>query len=159
VANHQKTNKCERGCEEWTTNRVMTTASTNAVTLEQHEETETPEPREYVFNMPKDQETPCPVRECQYKSNLWGSMWRHFRARHLEDTITIMEEGELPRCKNCGIVQKDVGQKRKMGVECKMATRTREAWKDEQVQKMARNVVFEVAGTPIENINEFLYLG
>ena len=46
-----------------------------------------------------------------------------------------------------------------MGGECKKATKTREARKDEQVQKTARNVVFKVSGTPIENVNEFVYLG
>jgi hypothetical protein len=77
----------------------------------------------------------------------------------LEDTIIIVEEGKLPQCNNCGIFQKDVGTKHKMGGECKKATKTREARKDEQVQKTARDVVFEVAGTPIENVKEFLYLG
>jgi hypothetical protein len=100
VANHQKTRKCERGREEWITNRTqMAAASTNAATSEQHEELETETetaPREYVFNRPKEQEVPCPVDGCEYKTNIRGSMRRHFRARHLEDTIIIVEEGKLP---------------------------------------------------------------
>jgi hypothetical protein len=151
--------KCERGREEWIINRTQTaTASTNAANDEPETEMETA-PREYVFNMPKDQEVPCPVGRCEYKTNIRGSMRRHFRARHLEDTIIIVEEGELPRCDSCGIFQKDVGPKHKMGGECIKATKTRKARKDEQVQKTARDVVFEVSGVPIENVKEFLYLG
>jgi hypothetical protein len=55
--------------------------------------------------------------------------------------------------------KKDVGPNHKMGAECIKATKTWEARKDEQVQKTARDVVFEVSGTPIENVKEFLYLG
>jgi hypothetical protein len=99
VTNHQKTRKCERGHEEWITNRTqMAAASTNATILEQHEELEMEmdtAPREYVFNMLKDQ-VPCPMDGCEYKTNIRGSMRRHFRARHLEDTMIIVEEGELP---------------------------------------------------------------
>jgi hypothetical protein len=98
VTNHQKTRKCERGCEEWTTNRAQTaTANTNAATLEQNDELEMEAaPKEYIFNMPKDQEVPCPVERCEYTTNIRGSMRRHFRACHLEATIIIEEEGELP---------------------------------------------------------------
>jgi hypothetical protein len=64
TTNHQKTMKCERGREEWIINRTQTaTASTNAANDEPETEMETA-PREYVFNMPKDQEVPCPVGRC-----------------------------------------------------------------------------------------------
>jgi hypothetical protein len=46
-----------------------------------------------------------------------------------------------------------------MGGDCKKATKMRGTRKDEQVQKMARDVVFEVSGTLIENVKEFVYLG
>ena len=46
-----------------------------------------------------------------------------------------------------------------MGVECKKATKTREARNDKKVQKKAREVVFEVTGTPIESVKCFQYLG
>jgi hypothetical protein len=67
VANHQKTRKCERGLEEWTTNRAqMRAASTNTVTPEQHELGTESETREYIFNA--HAKRPGSATSCQWMS-------------------------------------------------------------------------------------------
>jgi hypothetical protein len=56
----------------------------------------------------------------------------------MEDTIIIREEGRLPQCDCCGIFQRDVGQKHKESIDCKRATKSKEAHKDAKIQKAAK---------------------
>jgi hypothetical protein len=163
MTNHQQTKKCESGRKEWAAAKTEAAAAgDNEVAQEQHDsepELETVT-MEYAISMPKGHnEVTCPVRGCRYKTDTRTEMRRHFRARHLEDTIVIAEEGKLPRCDNCGLFQRNVGQQHKAGKDCKKATRTRKARKDAKLQKTAREVVFMVEGRPIENVKEFKYLG
>jgi hypothetical protein len=158
LKNHQKTIKCQRGREEWATRRAEMVGICNDSTQEQEAGIETTT-SEYRFSMPTKQETPCPVPECHYVTSTRTEMRRHFRARHPDDTIVIAEEGKLPQCENCGLFQKIVDQKHKMSEDCKKATRSRQARLDEKRQQAAREFTFTVAGTPIERVKEFKYLG
>ena len=77
----------------------------------------------------------------------------------MEDTIVIREEGRLPQCDSCGIFQRDVGQKHKESIDCKRATKAKEAHKDAKLQMAAKEIIFNVKGIPIENVKSFKYLG
>jgi hypothetical protein len=114
---------------------------------------------EHRLSMPAGQDTLCPARDCQYTTNRRESMRRHFRARHPEDTILIAEEGALPRCDNCGLFTRAVGEKHKLSEDCKKATRSSQARLDEKVQQSARENIFTVSGIQLERVNQFKYLG
>ena len=150
MKSHQLTRKCIQGRKDWTSQRAE---------LEIDMEMEALNPMEYRFSMPPRHDTPCPVPTCPYHTNKRPEMRRHFRARHAEDTIIINEEGLLPQCKKCGIFQKDIGIRHQASMDCKKASKTREAHNDKKKQALAKQVTFLVGDTPIENVNHFKYLG
>jgi hypothetical protein len=58
------------------------------------------------------------------------------------------------------LFQKDVGQNHKQREECKKATKSREAHEAlKEQQKAAKEIIFNVNGTPVENVKTFKYLG
>ena len=101
----------------------------------------------------------CPAEGCDYAGKSRFEMRRHFRSRHLKDTIIVEEEGQLPRCGKCGIFQKSVGLKHQASVDCKRYTESRERRADVKVQKVANEVVFMINERPIKCVKEFKYLG
>jgi hypothetical protein len=150
---HQMTRKCMKGRDNWIA--PMTDIMEEPGNSTEMETT----PTEHRFRMPARQDTPCPVRDCQYVTDRRESMRRHFRARHTEDTIIIEEEGALPQCDNCGLFTRAVGEKHKLTEDCKKATKSRQAHLDEKVQQSARQHIFTVSGIPLERVSQFKYLG
>jgi hypothetical protein len=63
----------------------------------------------FTISLPKETSTPCPVDGCPYKTPDRRAMRCHLRNRHCCSTICIVEEGFLPQCGLCGIIQGDVG--------------------------------------------------
>jgi hypothetical protein len=58
----------------------------------------------YEISMPEyKQLSVCPVPGCNTTIQDRHGMRRHFLFRHYFDTIIILEEGQLPRCENCGM--------------------------------------------------------
>jgi hypothetical protein len=124
----------------------------------------TPEPtvfREFhCVSIQENRKTSCPMKDCIFSSNNASQMRRHFRARHVEHTIVIQEEGPLLRCTACGLFQRDVGWKHQQSEDCKRWTkslngRKRSAENAAKVQK----TTFTVNNAPIENVTSFKYLG
>ena len=103
---------------------------------------------------------PCPVEGCPFCPTNAARMRIHFRNIHNKDTIIIEEEGLLPRCGNCGLFQKNVGEKHQQTKECIRWTKT---WQERNAdlvnKKTVKETVFTVNGIPIETVKEFKYLG
>jgi Reverse transcriptase (RNA-dependent DNA polymerase) len=107
-------------------------------------------------------ETSCPVLGCIFHTNKSYKMRQHFRNRHLESTIIIMEDGvnPLPKCPKCGIFQRDVGDRHQNTATCKQfALQLQIKCMQEQNVVLAQETTFTVFGETIENVHEFKYLG
>jgi hypothetical protein len=126
--------------------------------------TYTPQPKIiqefHCISIQENRKTPCPMKDCTFSSNNASQMRRHFRARHVEHTVIIQEEGPLPRCTECGLFQKDVGWKHQHSEDCKRWAKSLKGRKQttENATKI-RNLTFTVNNTPIENVTDFKYLG
>jgi exonuclease III len=107
----------------------------------------------------------CPADGCRFeiapaKSSKRRELRLHFRTRHLEDTIIIEEEGQLPRCDLCGFFGNAVGtDSHKETVDCKKFAERRRQHFQAKRQESAREVSFTVNGTSINRVSEFKYLG
>ena len=116
---------------------------------------------QYRINMDGVTETTnCPVVNCPFGAVLFGGMRKHFRARHIRDTIIVEEEGRLPRCVGCGLFQRNVGAKHQQTADCIRWTKIRKDREADKVNKETiAETVFYVQGVPIEIVSEFKYLG
>ena len=61
------------------------------------------EEQTYRMEFPKGGTTECPVKGCPGRAGTRTAMRVHFWRRHVQETIIILEEGNLPhpRCENC----------------------------------------------------------
>jgi hypothetical protein len=87
---------------------------------------------------------------------------KHFRLRHLEDTIIIEEVGPLPlpRCNLCGFFSKTASTLRHQGTaECGKFAEKRHQKFQQKRQELAREMSFNVNGENIDKVSEFTYLG
>ena len=51
------------------------------------------EPRTFKMTFPKKAgPTPCPVKECSVRADMWTFMWVHLWHWHVQDTVVILEE-------------------------------------------------------------------
>ena len=122
-------------------------------------EVEEPE-SQYLVSMDGVTKTTCPVANCPFGAVIPGKMRKHFRARHMRDTIIVEEEGHLPRCVGCGLFQRSVGIKHQQTADCIRWTKIREDREADKVNKeTVAGTVFHVQGVPIETVSEFKYLG
>ncbi len=114
----------------------------------------------YSVSMDGHTATSCPAGSCMYRTEKRNRMRGHFRNMHNQDTIVIEEEGQLPRCTECGIFQRTVDAKHKQTEECLRWSKIR---KDRETAKAhsetVKETVFTVNGAPIRNVSEFKYLG
>jgi hypothetical protein len=153
---HQRTRKCAKGkkdCHDVTGLFPETTESAE-------EPTTLSPPSENRISMDGKTATACPVEGCTFRQTNRCQMRRHFRTRHIHDTIVIEEEGPLPRCGSCGIFQRNVGPKHRETADCKSSTKThKDRAKFAEHQKTAAETIFTVNGVPIKNVSEFKYLG
>jgi hypothetical protein len=77
-----------------------------------------------------------------------------------EDSIIIVQEGELTRCPNCRMFVKVVTPRHVAGSWCRIqAARLQERERVARLANMARNIKFYINDTVIENVTEFKYLG
>jgi hypothetical protein len=84
----------------------------------------------------------------------------HFCCRHVSDTIIIAEEGLLSRCPNCGMYLKSITVYHLTSKTCRdrTATRVARARYNQQIRDTFY-ASFTVAGTKIDRVFEYKYLG
>ena len=85
-------------------------------------------------------------------------MYRHFCRKHPEAKLIIKADGEVDRCKLCGMFSKDV-EKHQKTKECEIGRRRRKYEYLQDRQAMADGVEFFVYGKKLERVYEFKYLG
>jgi hypothetical protein len=144
---HQKRDTCKNGRKEYVPPPPEWIVAAQA---------EPPErgTRTYRMSIPKGHtgEVVCPVDGC-FASMLQKkrtSLRKHFRLRHLEDTIIIKEEGPLPlpRCNLCGFFSKTAStpKHKKGSAECRNFAEKRHRKFQQMWQEIAREVSFNVNG-------------
>ena len=117
---------------------------------------------EMVFevNMPDKNMIVCPVNGCPFNTNNKTRLRKHFRARHPEHIIIIVQEGLLPQCEECGIFQRNVNTMHHLQSEdCKKYAEIRRNRRFDTCQMAAKNVRFKVKGENIKMVQSFKYLG
>jgi len=121
---------------------------------------ELPPPAEYCISMDGEYATPCPVPGCPAKPVRRNAMRVHFQGKHLRDTIVIEEEGRYPRCTNCGIFSRAVGEAHQKTQTCIRVTKVKSLRQAAELnRRTVEERVFTVEGIPIETVSEFQYLG
>ena len=107
---HQLTAKCKKACLTY-----QPPTPVRARVAAEQRITPVGESVAYSINIPArhNDDVRCPVLGCRYqvaancKAKRLG-MRRHFRQRHIMDTIVIEEEGQLPQCRWCGLFGRGV---------------------------------------------------
>ena len=63
-------------------------------------------PKTYRMEFPKGGAKHCPVEGCPGRAGTRTAMRVHLWRRHVQDTVIILEEGNLPhsRCENCNML-------------------------------------------------------
>ena len=157
---HQKKPICIYGRKDYVPPPPVWTAAA--------EQAEPPErgARTYRMSIPNGHtgEVVCPVDGCDASMLLKQrtSLRKHFRLRHLEDTIIIAEEGPLPlpRCNLCGFFSNFArGKAHQESAECRNFAEKRHRHFQQKRQQMAREVSFNVNGEKIDKVSKFKYLG
>ena len=125
------------------------------------------EPRQYQTSIPRGfmGGAACPVGACPYivpanKTSKRGEMRRHFRIRHIEDSIIIEEEGQLPQCNRCGLFMKNANSEGHYAtIDCVTFAERRARYFRTLRQAEALEVNFSIGGSEIERVSQFRYLG
>jgi hypothetical protein len=114
----------------------------------------------FCIDMKKDIVIKCPVHNCSLRTSNKTILRKHFRVRHPEDIIIIMQEGLLPRCNECGLYQANVNTARHLESEdCKKYTAIRNNTRFDLSQQATNNVQFKVNVEKINMVQQFNYLG
>ena len=106
----------------------------------------------------------CPVPGCKlkrkYPSTECSRMRRHFGSAHIEHTLFIPSQGEVPRCQQCGATGLGHGTSRHRNTKlCKTETPRYQRYLRHLAEQESRKVVFNVGGEAIKRVNTFKYLG
>jgi hypothetical protein len=158
MTQHQETRKCRSSRRNYTPPTTTTNETIYPVIQQQSEIIN--QPQSYTISVNEAEMTECPKAECPYKTNSPKAMRMHFRNKHNEDTIIIEEEGPLPRCQFCGILQRTVGEKHIQSAICKKWTAMKQEQQISKANKiLIQETVFTINGAPIKSTNEFKYLG
>ena len=159
MTNHKKTQKCQLATKERTQQNAPTTGNQEPIPAVSTVPTEGIESEMFHLSMPKGGWTECPAQECPFTTRSRSRMRQHFRSRHPQDTIIIGKEGQLPQCPKCGLFQHNVDLSHQATADCRRFTIVWENQKETLIQQAASKTVFTVGDTPIENVDEFKYLG
>jgi len=159
---HQLTAKCKKACLTY----LPPTPVRERVAAEQRV-TPDGESVAYSINIPTrhNEDVRCPVVGCRYqvaancKAKRLG-MRRHFRQRHIMDTIVIEEEGQLPQCRWCGLFGRNVlKQSHTESNDCSDFSVKRKRFYRAIRQESAKDVEFNVGGQVLKKSRQFRYLG
>jgi hypothetical protein len=67
-------------------------------------------PEFYCISISGQDLKPCSVFDCPFQTDTPHCMWEHFQRCHIKDNVVVIaEEGQLPRCLQCGIFQQNIG--------------------------------------------------
>ena len=159
---HQLTAKCKKACLTY----QPPTPVRERVAAEQRV-TPVGESVAYSINIPTrhNDDVQCPVVGCRYqvaancKAKRLG-MRRHFRQRHIMDTIVIEEEGQLPQCRWCGLFGRNVlNESHTESNDCSDFSVKRKRFYRAIRQESAKDVEFNVGGQVLKKSRQFRYLG
>ena len=159
---HLKTQKCLKA-------RLTYTPPTTARRRIASERLCTPvrSPRTFSVNIPSGfgDEIKCPEVGCKYlieefQNNKRGRLRQHFQKRHVEDTIIIRQEGQLPRCNRCGLFSRVANTQAHIDSKaCKDGTTRRQIILQARRQEQATTTKFQVDGQELKKKSQFKYLG
>ena len=160
---HQRTQQCITIATKY----VPPTPVRERVERERLEETPRMDPQSYEVSIPKGarDDISCPVPNCCYKvissrPAKRSAMRRHFATRHMEDAITISEEGPLPRCTECGLFARSVDTaKHRNSIDCHNLSKKSRKYFKHLAKQQAIDVTFKVDGIAIKKVTSFKYLG
>ena len=106
----------------------------------------------------KGKNNKCPVPGCVGSAKDKFGLYRHFCLLHPKADIIIEEDGELEKCKKCGMRVKNL-EKHLDSYTCKKGTSRRDNELMQDRQHVADKVKFYVNGIELERVKEFRYLG
>ena len=163
LSRHQESQKCKTIAATY----VPPTPVRERVERESSSITPRLDPQIYTLSIPSEasDDICCPVPQCGFKvltsrAAKRSVMRQHFATRHLEDTIIISEEGQLPRCEECGLFAKSVNSARhRNSAECHRLSEKRRRYFKNLAKSIATDVSFTVNGVAIKRVNRFKYLG
>mmetsp|Transcript_5724 Transcript_5724/g.8521 ORF Transcript_5724/g.8521 Transcript_5724/m.8521 type:complete len:1130 (+) Transcript_5724:164-3553(+) len=125
------------------------------------------DPGEYTVSIPAlhTDDVACPVPGCPFqiragRPGMRTVMRLHFRAKHVEDGITIEEEGRLPRCSQCGLFANNSNTpSHKATATCQKFAKLSELRKRAVLQEASVRARFYVGQAELERVEQFKYLG
>ena len=105
----------------------------------------------------------CPVEECPGTLATKTAMRVHFVHRHVQDTVVMLEEGNLshPQCPRCDLqVPRKALNGRHLGTaQCKKGAEQKPIRLAETETRENSERAFHAYGKPMEAVSEFRYLG
>jgi hypothetical protein len=116
----------------------------------------------YEISMPEYKHAgQCPVPGCNTIIKDRHGMRRHFLFRHYYDTIIIREEGQLPRCHNCGMfcTLTALAGKHMDSALCREGAKRNKRKKMNLQCIRAFRRTFQIRDQPIETVTTSKYLG
>jgi hypothetical protein len=118
-------------------------------------------PAPYVISMPQRRmPVTCPIEGCPARASDRFGLRRHFMFRHHACTLTILEEGLLPKCPHCHMhIPLASVSTHYLTALCRQGTALRQKEIQLAACCSARRVVFSVHDTPLEQVSSFDYLG
>ena len=103
----------------------------------------------FRVNIRKGKNNNCPIPGCVGSSKDKFGMYRHFCRRHVESTLTIIEDGPTDKCKLCGMHAVDL-ERHKKTKECQLMRERRKNERLQNKQAKAGEVKFHVYGKELE---------
>jgi hypothetical protein len=101
-----------------------------------------------TFRPVQNVQTKCPVNNCPAQPKTRTMLRGHFCTMHHEDSIIIVQEGELTRCPNCRMFVKVVTPRHVVGSWCRIqAAQLQERERVARLANMARNIKFYINDT------------
>jgi hypothetical protein len=117
-------------------------------------------PTTYNVSMPTGTWTQCPVPNCDGRAGTRDSMRVHFNHRHPFDTITIDEEGPLPRCERCDMfVPPSATDSHPLSERCHIGAERKRKRLQDITNTQSQMVSFLVGDSELETVDSFRYLG
>ena len=117
----------------------------------------------FVVDMPRGGDgIKCPVPGCPLKAqyNQPSRMRHHFTFAHMEHTIFIPQQGEVPRCQVCGHTGRTADQaSHRASATCRDARERYRRYLHHIAEEDSRGVEFTVGGEKFNRVSEFKYLG
>jgi hypothetical protein len=110
--------------------------------------------------MVKGEPNPCPVPLCPGLYKTPTAMQSHFQHRHWQNTITITNEGALPRCERCLLFTSNANTDQHHQSQRCIAGTSRKERRELQLQnELGTETEFRINNMTIENVDHFKYLG